>query len=588
MESFDIIQELKNVIKELIEINGIPSTNSKDINLKKEENELIIIKKIVNYFNKILADNFILIENKSPKSPKKFSYFFDFICKHFNNPLVRFCLIYNNKDEKSFQKGELWIFLSILENSFSESVKEIYSREWDKKYYKQNSILIMNHNEIMNILNDLEEIEINIKTKEYKIYLEYLKKNADFIDKDIDNFYLNIEETAISIKDVVSENSKFSEKSIASMLEKIDFKDETNKDIDNNRDYVYEKNSDFAPKIINNFYNFNVNPQSVKLNTVLSKYNEEESSSSKLSLDEEEEVKVNQGLVLNPIKPIFLPTDKLYEIPGKNIVLDFNKLDKIIYKNRLRPISNCLLLYLNKYYKKAPYHKFFKHNLYNRAISLEMQNYQCYICYKRFKHLLDLPMEPVTWCSYYMRYVCSNCIDGEYSIIPYFVLEKWCFKKFPISKKAKNILLEWYTKPVIYLKKYDNLLKKLPHLNKVIEIKRVINIIFDKMKCKNKFIVLEEKLGEYEYLALKEYIFSMRDLVEINSKIFYKKINEFKNKLVGHISGECQECKFEGERCGKCGSSQKIFFYDIENVLYCKICRKSFHKKCIGLVGHVH
>jgi hypothetical protein len=187
-----------------------------------------------------------------------------------------------------------------------------------------------------------------------------------------------------------------------------------------------------------------------------------------------------------------------------------------------------------------------------------------------------------------MRYVCSNCIDGEYSIIPYFVLEKWCFKKFPISKKAKNILLEWYTKPVIYLKKYDNLLKKLPHLNKVIEIKRVINIIFDKMKCKNKFIVLEEKLGEYEYLALKEYIFSMRDLVEINSKIFYKKINEFKNKLVGHISGECQECKFEGERCGKCGSSQKIFFYDIENVLYCKICRKSFHKKCIGLVGHVH
>ena len=133
MESFDIIQELKNVIKELIEINGIPSTNSKDINLKKEENELIIIKKIVNYFNKILADNFILIENKSPKSPKKFSYFFDFICKHFNNPLVRFCLIYNNKDEKSFQKGELWIFLSILENSFSESVKEIYSREWDKK-----------------------------------------------------------------------------------------------------------------------------------------------------------------------------------------------------------------------------------------------------------------------------------------------------------------------------------------------------------------------------------------------------------------------------------------------------------------------
>ena len=587
MESDNIIQELKNLISELNLIKANSLNNSKEIIVNIEEKELILIKKITKCFDMILSDNFNIKDNQRPKQTKKSGYFFEFICKHFNSPLVRFCLMYNDNNENNLSKAEYWIFLSILDNSLSESIREIYNREWDKKYYNKNSILIINREEINNILNDLEEIEININNKEYKLYLQYLSRNTHFVDKDIDNFYLNISETAIFLKDGRSEQSKFSEKSLTSMIEKIDFCTANNKN-NENKDYVYEKKSDFGPKIINNFYNFKNDVLTTNINSVVSKENEEESSSSKLSADDEDEPKLNKALVLNPIKPLFLPTDKLYEINEKNLTKEYKPNDKIIYKNKLRPISNCLLLYINKYYKKAPYHKFYKHNLYNRPISLKMQNYQCFICYKRFKNLLGIPMESIFWCSYYMRYVCSNCIDEEYSIIPYFVLEKWCFKKFPISKKAKNTLLEWYSKPVIYLKKYDNLLKKIPHLNKVIEIKKVINNIFNIMKCKNKFLFLEEKLGEYEYIALKEYIFSMRDLVEINDKMFYKKINEFKNILVNHISGECPECKFEGEICSYCGTKKKIFFYDTDNVFYCKICRKSFHRKCLGFIDHVH
>ena len=74
----------------------------------------------------------------------------------------------------------------------------------------------------------------------------------------------------------------------------------------------------------------------------------------------------------------------------------------------------------------------------------------------------------------------------------------------------------------------------------------------------------------------------------INNNTFYTKIEQFKKQLINHISGDCPICKFEGEICTKCCSFKKIFFYDIENIFYCKICRKSYHKKCIGLVGHVH
>ena len=118
-------------------------------------------------------------------------------------------------------------------------------------------------------------------------------------------------------------------------------------------------------------------------------------------------------------------------------------------------------------------------------------------------------------------------------------------------------------------------MKQIPQLNKVIKIKKVINNIFDIMKCDNKFKYVEDNLGEYEYLALKEYLFSMRDLVEINNKTFYKKMKEFKNKFIKHISGECPECLFEGE------------FYDKENVFYCKICQKNYHQNLLE-IGHIH
>ena len=64
-----------------------------------------------------------------------------------------------------------------------------------------------------------------------------------------------------------------------------------------------------------------------------------------------------------------------------------------------------------------------------------------------------------------MRFVCKNCIDTEVSIIPHFVLKKWCFDKYSISKKAKNTLRYWYDKPVIIFNKNDKILEKIQQLN---------------------------------------------------------------------------------------------------------------------------
>ena len=71
------------------------------------------------------------------------------------------------------KRGKNWIFLSIIDNTFFDSINEIYNHGWDQN----NSILNTNKVEIYNILNEINQIQFdNINNKNYIKYLEYLKK----------------------------------------------------------------------------------------------------------------------------------------------------------------------------------------------------------------------------------------------------------------------------------------------------------------------------------------------------------------------------------------------------------------------------
>jgi len=638
-ESNHILSNISKTIKQLKQLHSSSFNVAQEKAPDIEKKESLLFTKLVGSFHELLSDNFNIKNLQIQIGEKKENKnYWSFISKHFNTPVMRYCVIFdkNESNNDPLNKGKNWIRFSILEKSFSDSISEIYKQGLDEMYYEQNSILRKYKSEINDILKELQEIQfINIFNKDYQKYLDFVKKNQNNSDNKENNSEneLKLGQSPIPKKRTIKRgsivfngfflNSNFDSEISCTMnqnelLEDEDYNELLNHDFgdssqitpifeanneENDKKFTFQKFADFAPSIVDNFYTFTFNKDEREkekekekneceknvnnsmINSINDIANEEELNSSK---NNETEQKNKNGLAFNPKKLKYLPTDNLYIINEKTLTKEYNKNDKLIYKKKERKISNSLLLYLNKYYKKTPFYKFSKHNLSNKPISLKQQNYQCYICHKKFSTIFNIPIEQVFWCSYYMRFVCKDCIEDEYFIIPYFVLKKWCFEKFPISKKAKNILLSWYDKPNIYIKKTDKLLRKNPYLNKIIEIKKSINNIFDFMKCENKFKFVEETMGEYEYLALKEYIFSLRDLVEINKKIFYKKLNEFRNKFIKHISGECPECLFKGEICKKCGNDEKIYFYDFENVFYCKICKKSFHRKCIGLVGHVH
>ena len=618
----DIFSGLENSIKELKQISNSSFNKEKISEINQKESFLLL--KIVNYIDDILKDN--LINNfidKNQYIENKTNYW-KYILNHFNTQLVNYCETYENEDsnEKSdkflVQKGKKWIYFSILEKTLNDSINQIYKQGLDKIYYKNDSLLRKYKTQIFKNIKELEEIElINIMNKEYKKYLQFLKsqnnvnKNPFIIKKlSANSIFSTMEELnppqdnkKLKLFSKVSKiNFNYNYKHMDSEDKKLCklFLDKNTKNYGNDNNYHLIKISDFSKSIIENFYTFQEKKDEEEIILIHSGtikedlLNESNSNSNRSIKNEEIEKNQKSGLILNPEKSMHLPIDNLYEQKYINYFKQSSKdskfalYEKLENENTNNIISNTSLLYLNYYYKKDCFYKFFKYNLYNKPLSLKMQNYQCFICYKRFDILLGVPIEQVYWCSYYLRFVCKNCIDDEYSIIPQLILKKGCFDKFPISKKARDNLLIWYNKPVIYFLKKDILLNNIPNLNNILVIKEIINNMVDYMKCKDNLNYIQDIFEEYDYLALKEYLFSLRDLIQIKNKSFFKKMNDFKNKLFRHITEECPDCKYEGEYCIQCSSKEKIFLYNVDKVYYCYICKKSFHKKCIEFTGHNH
>jgi run domain Beclin-1 interacting cysteine-rich containing protein len=138
-----------------------------------------------------------------------------------------------------------------------------------------------------------------------------------------------------------------------------------------------------------------------------------------------------------------------------------------------------------------------------------------------------------------MKYICKECVSDDYSIIPGFVIKKWDFKKFTVSKLAKKLLNDWYEKPIIYIKSHDFINKTSLAFRQANAIKQKINIIFDLMKCEKLVEFADTTLGIYKYLVLRHYLYSLKDFVDINEGRIGTVLLDIYDKFEEHITN-CQ------------------------------------------------
>ena len=334
MESNEIFAELNNAITQLKQLQTtlLGANQEKASEIEKKESSLVI--RIVGCFHEILLDEFIPNkdgQSKSPENKENNSYYWDFISKHFNTPVVFFCRMLekgelNNNTINSInpyhQKGKSWIYFSILEKTFSDSINEIYKQGLDKIYYEKDSILRKEKKEIINILNQLQEIQfINIMSKDFEKYLDFTKKNKSksFIDEETPEFDLKVGQSPIIGQKALTLASRESKmfflnsnnrdmSSIIFQSEYIDNDNENDYNIflphemleipdlskaeeENGPKFDCKKYADFSPNIVDNFYSFILNKEEDKkekedeqnnlnLNSINDMLNDEEFNSS--------------------------------------------------------------------------------------------------------------------------------------------------------------------------------------------------------------------------------------------------------------------------------------------------------------------
>ena len=575
MSKDKVISELKLSINELDQL--ILSSNMKgDKTSSTQKKKANLLSSIVDSFYFILSAVFLSGEK-----------YWHFVSRHVNRPVTRFCKMYEKNDlaeeekliEEYEKKGKYWILFSILEKSFSDSMMDIIELLENNENFESKNLDIYKK-DILIILDELNSLKLdNINNEDYQSYLIFIQDKPNNLPKDGASFLspiFNDDKDKIEFYEERNESVYFDIQELNPIDKKFEELDSLKKDEEKEKNpelFEFKKFADIGPNIVDNFYNF------IPKGETQIPFDEDKNSNIIINqIDEEgkiEDLRKNSGLILNiDIAHRNLPSDDLYQISQKN----YAKNDELIYRKKKKKIVNSHLLYINQFYKKANYHKFYLSGTYDKSITIKQQNYQCFICLKRFSTVLGLPLEHIFWCSYYMRFVCKDCISNDFSIIPQLILKDWCFEKCSVSKRAKEFIMSWFDKPIIYIKKKDILLK---YINKdVFRIKKEINRIFDYMKCDDPSGFIDTNIPEYKYLFLKEKIFSLKDLMEIHNKKFITKLKGIKNVLIEHIRNGCNLCKYEGEICSICENEERINFYDSEEVYYCKVCHNSFHKKC--------
>jgi hypothetical protein len=163
---------LEEQIKLLENINLSPLPSTKEAVMIHKNDVSAILKKIIYNFDIILCDK--LRRNRSSDiTPKQaqvsqngnfqnysqnfqnFSqnfeeiHYWTYISKFFQIPSVKFINNIYEKLQTNNEKGLAWIYISISEKSFFDTVKEIYNQTFDKKFYESESLMQKNKNEIL-------------------------------------------------------------------------------------------------------------------------------------------------------------------------------------------------------------------------------------------------------------------------------------------------------------------------------------------------------------------------------------------------------------------------------------------------------
>eukprot|EP01117_Protostelium_nocturnum_P008534 TRINITY_DN3061_c0_g2_i2.p1 TRINITY_DN3061_c0_g2~~TRINITY_DN3061_c0_g2_i2.p1 ORF type:complete len:942 (-),score=264.78 TRINITY_DN3061_c0_g2_i2:55-2880(-) len=208
------------------------------------------------------------------------------------------------------------------------------------------------------------------------------------------------------------------------------------------------------------------------------------------------------------------------------------------------------------------------------------QNNICHNCYAKLETGLFSPKP--RYCEYTGKYFCRNCHTNQKSIIPARILQYWDFKPYPVSDASLSHLETTLDEPIYDIASINSsLFYKVPNLRNVKILRRQLFYLKDYiLNCDrvSQEKVMKELNGRLHVIHNTD-IYSLRDLIELNTDQLVEWIRELTERFIIHVT-KCQFCKSRGSQCGICKDPKVIYLFNVRTVTECKRCHTAFHRTC--------
>jgi len=251
---------------------------------------------------------------------------------------------------------------------------------------------------------------------------------------------------------------------------------------------------------------------------------------------------------------------------------------RIVFRKSERDrMKNSRILYFEKYQGMQSQYEY--RNPPTRVITAEEQGWKCFECNKDLSKLMITIFPRKNYCQYTGYWYCNSCMAKEKLFIPWHVTNNFDFKLYHVCRKAREEMKRCYNIPNILITLDSKLLSKSKTFYDALVMKRQLHLIFD-MICESSAAL--DLIGDNANLLLKENLFSLKNLSEINSGAMERYMQKMYTMLNGHVTG-CNSCQKKGKICSLCKNPVKIFPYDIKNTSVCKSCKTLYHARCLQL-----
>ncbi|XP_064394629.1 protein associated with UVRAG as autophagy enhancer-like [Halichondria panicea] len=186
------------------------------------------------------------------------------------------------------------------------------------------------------------------------------------------------------------------------------------------------------------------------------------------------------------------------------------------------------------------------------------------------------------FCNYTGKYFCQNCHMNTTSLVPAHILERWSFKKLPVSNFARDLLAKIHTDAVFtvsnsnaFLYSKVSVMAQAKDLRtQLISVKRYLHT------CRsNEAQHLNLSFQGYAPWTTDLHTYSVEDFLEVKGGSKMKYLRAMLADGVSHVKN-CPLCMGKGFVCELCSDQDIIYPFENTLVNICQDCQCCFHKSC--------